>query len=175
MTIVNREILRLNVLIGDLLDYTNPKPKQVVDFDLAVLVDELLQVARADQVFADVELASEIDRTLPIQADPAKLRQVLWNLVRNAAEAAKAGGKHVKVIARDLPGGARIVVEDDGPGIAKALLGRIFEPFITTKPKGTGLGLATSHSVIAEHGGRIDVETEVGKGTKMVVWLPRPG
>jgi two-component system sensor histidine kinase PilS (NtrC family) len=174
MAIVNREIQRLDVLIGGLLDYTNPRPKQPVDFDLAVLVDEVLQVARGDAVFTNVELATEIVRPIPIHADPAKLRQVLWNLVRNAAEAAAAAGKHVKVTARALSGGARISVEDDGPGIAKELVGRIFDPFFTTKPKGTGLGLATSHSVIAEHGGRIDVETDVGKGTKMVVSLPRP-
>ncbi|MGE5183164.1 MAG: two-component system sensor histidine kinase NtrB, partial [Acidobacteriota bacterium] len=175
MTIVHREIQRLNVLIGDLLDYTNPKPKQAVDFDLAVLVDELVQVARGDAVFADVELATDVSGPLPVNADPAKLRQVLWNLVRNAAEAAAAGGKHVTITARPAAGGARIAVEDDGPGIPKEQLARIFDPFFTTKPKGTGLGLATSHAVVAEHGGRIDVETEVGKGTKMVVTLPRPG
>jgi two-component system sensor histidine kinase PilS (NtrC family) len=175
MAIVHREIQRLNVLIGDLLDYANPKPKQPVDLDLAVLVDEVLQVARGDEVFTDVELASEIERPLPIQADPAKLRQVLWNLLRNAAEAAATGGRHVRVVAKPLSGGVRILVEDDGPGITKDQLGRIFEPFFTTKPKGTGLGLATSHAVVAEHGGRLEVETTVGKGTKMVVSLPRPG
>jgi two-component system sensor histidine kinase PilS (NtrC family) len=172
MAIVNREIQRLNMLIGDLLDYTNPRPKQPVDFDLAVLVDEIVQVARADSAFAEVELAIELERPVPVHADPAKLRQVLWNLLRNAAE---AGGKHVRVDARPLAGGARIVVADDGPGIGKDVLARIFDPFFTTKPKGSGLGLATSHAVIAEHGGRIDVETAVGKGTKMVVSLPRPG
>jgi two-component system sensor histidine kinase PilS (NtrC family) len=175
MTIVNREIQRLNVLIGDLLDYTNPRPKQVVDFDLAVLVDEVLQVAKGDQVFAEVELASDVERPLAVHADPAKLRQVLWNLVRNAAEAAAEGGKHVTITAKKLSGGARITVADDGPGIPESVMGRIFDPFFTTKPKGNGLGLATSHSVIAEHGGRIDVESAVGKGTKMVVSLPRPG
>ncbi len=175
MAIVHREIQRLNVLIGDLLDYANPKPKQPVDLDLAVVVDEVLQVARADQVFTDVDLASEIERPLPIHADPAKLRQVLWNLLRNAAEAAATGGRHVRVTASAQSGGARIVVEDDGPGITKEQLGRMFEPFFTTKPKGTGLGLAMSHAVVAEHGGRLDVESQVGKGTKMVVSLPRPG
>jgi two-component system sensor histidine kinase PilS (NtrC family) len=175
MAIVHREIQRLNVLIGDLLDYANPKPKQAVDLDLAVVVDEVLQVARGDQVFTDVDLASEVERPLNIHADPAKLRQVLWNLLRNAAEAAATGGRHVRVTASAQSGGARIVVEDDGPGITKDQLGRIFEPFFTTKPKGTGLGLAMSHAVVAEHGGRLDVESEVGKGTKMVVSLPRPG
>ena len=173
MTIVQREVQRLNVLLGELLDYANPKPKQEVELDLATLVEEVLQVARGDQLFAEVELATSIDAPLPVRADPAKLRQVLWNLVRNAAEAAVVGGKHVRVEARRVGGETRIVVGDDGPGIPKELLARVFEPFFTTKPAGTGLGLATSHAVIAEHGGRIDVETAVAGGTRMVVTLPQ--
>ena len=175
MTIVNREVDRLNVLIGDLLDYANPRPSQPIDFDLDVLVSETLQVALADQAFADIEVATNIAGPLPIRADSAKLRQVLWNLLRNAADAAAAGGKHVTVSATrgDDDDEARIIVEDDGPGIPADRIANIFDPFFTTKQKGTGLGLATSHAVIAEHGGRIDVDSEVGKGTKMVVTLPR--
>ena len=171
MTIVHREIQRLNVLIGDLLDYATPRPKQPVDIDAAVLVEETVQVARSDQAFAEVELMCEVDRPLPLHADPAKLRQVLWNLVRNAAE---SGGKRVSVEARRVGGDVVISVADDGKGIAKELVARIFDPFFTTKQKGSGLGLATSHAVIAEHGGRIDVETEPDKGTKMMVVIPGP-
>lgn len=173
MAIVNREIQRLNVMIGDLLDYANPRPRQSVDFDLAVLVEETLQVARGDQSFASVEVSADVDKPLPLHADPAKLRQVLWNLLRNAADAASAGGKHVRVTARDDAGGATITISDDGPGIDPEQVTHIFDPFFTTKSKGTGLGLSTCHAVVAEHGGRIDVESEVGKGTKMVVRLPR--
>jgi signal transduction histidine kinase len=177
MTIVHREVQRLNNLIGDLLNYANPRAKQTVDFDLATLVAETVQVARGDQNFADVELVADTDADLQIHADPAKLRQVVWNLIRNAADAASTGGKHVRVEARRGKDGVTISVADDGPGIPEALLGRIFDPFVSTKQKGTGLGLATCHAIIAEHGGRIDVETEADKGTKMLVWLPgtRPG
>lgn len=169
MTIVHREIQRLNALIGDLLDYANPRPKQVVDLDLATLVDETVQVARADAAFAGTELVAEVERPLTVHADPAKLRQVLWNLVRNAAE---AGAKHVRVEAKS---GVTITIADDGWGMAKDVLARMFDPFFTTKPKGTGLGLAICFAIVAEHGGRIDVDTEVGKGTKVVVTLPAPG
>jgi two-component system sensor histidine kinase PilS (NtrC family) len=172
MAIVNREIGRLNVLIGDLLDYANPRPSQPADFDLGSLVEETVRVARAEPAFADVELACEVDHPLPIHADPAKLRQVVWNLVRNASDAAAGGGKHVRVEARHRDDVVTVVVSDDGPGIAKELVGRIFDPFVTTKQKGTGLGLATCHAVVAEHGGRIDVETNPGAGTKMIVTLP---
>ena len=137
------------------------------------MIEETLQVARGDQAFADVELASDLARPLRIHADPAKLRQVLWNLLRNAADAAAGGGKHVQIAAAGNHVETAITVRDDGRGIAPEQLGRIFDPFFTTKSKGTGLGLATCHAIIAEHGGRIDVDSEVGKGTKMVVRIPR--
>lgn len=172
MNIVSREIQRLNVLIGDLLDYANPRPSQHVELDLGVMVRETVQVARADQAFAAVELTCETDE-LEITADPAKVRQVLWNLLRNASDAAATGGKHVKVEARATDDGAAISVEDDGPGIPKDKIARIFDPFFTTKQTGTGLGLATCHAIVTEHGGRIDVDSEPGKGTRMVVHLQR--
>ena len=173
MTIVHREIQRLNVLIDDLLDYANPRPSQHVDFDLAVLVRETCQVVRADKAFEAIELTCDADTAIPLRADSAKLRQVVWNLLRNAADAAATGGNHVRVEARHQPTtGVTITVADDGAGIAPDQLARIFDPFFTTKKKGTGLGLATCHAIIAEHGGHIDVESEVGKGTKMVVRLP---
>jgi len=175
MTIVHREIQRLNVLIGDLLDYARPRPSQPVDFDLGVLVREVIQVARADQSFTDTELAVEVDAPLTVHADPAKLRQVVWNLVRNAADAAATGGKHVVVEARADGDDITIAIADDGPGIPADQLARIFDPFFTTKQKGTGLGLATCHSIVAEHGGHIDASSEHGKGAKLVVHLPRTG
>ena len=174
MTIVNREVDRLNVLIGDLLDYANPRPIQFVDFDVDVLVRETLQVIRGDQAFADIDVTTNIAGPLPIRADSAKLRQVMWNLLRNAGEAAGAGGKHVAVTVTIGPADdVMIIVGDDGPGIPADRLTNIFDPFFTTKEKGTGLGLATCHAVIAEHGGAIDVESTPGKGTQMIVTLPR--
>ena len=171
MQIVTREVERLNVLIGDLLDYANPRPSEPVDFDLGSLVEETLRVARTEAAFADIELTGEIARPLSITADPAKLRQVVWNLVRNARDAAAIGGKHVHVVVEKRADYAVISVHDDGPGIAKELVARIFDPFVTTKQKGTGLGLATSHAVVSELNGRIDVETEIGAGTTMIVTL----
>jgi two-component system sensor histidine kinase PilS (NtrC family) len=173
MAIVHREIQRLNGLIGDLLDYANPRPPHRVDFDLGVLVEETLQVARAEPAFAQVTMAMQVDRPLPIHADPAKLRQVLWNLLRNAADAATTGGRHVHVEAHRTLDATTIIVSDDGPGIAAEQLAHIFDPFFTTKSKGTGLGLAICHAIVAEHQGHIDVSSELGRGTMMEVILPR--
>ena len=172
MTIVHREIQRLNVLIGDLLDYANPRPSQPVELDVSLLISEICQVVRSDDKFGEVELMTEVPPKLVITADPSKVRQVLWNLLRNAADAAAEGGKHVRVAAAAEHDCTMIVVEDDGPGISREQQPRIFDPFFTTKRKGTGLGLATCHAVVAEHGGRIDVESTPGKGTRMIVRLP---
>ena len=119
-----------------------------------------------------IQTTVDVDEPLAVHADPAKLRQVVWNLLRNAADAAASGGKHVRVEARRAGDQATVIVEDDGPGIPPDRVSRIFDPFFTTKQKGTGLGLATCHAIVAEHGGQIDLASEVGKGTKMVVRIP---
>ena len=175
MQIVVREIDRLNALITDLLDYANPRPRQTTRFDLAVLIEETVTVFRQDKSRGDVDVATILPPpgTVWLEADAAKLRQVVWNLVRNAADAAAAGSGHVAVSVSDEGEQVEIAIADDGPGIAAEHLPRIFDPFFTTKKKGTGLGLATCLSVITEHGGEIDVSSEVGKGTRFVIRLAR--
>jgi signal transduction histidine kinase len=109
--------------------------------------------------------------------DGAKIRQVLVNLIQNAAEAMGEAGGHVTVRASVLAASDTVVlaVEDDGPGIARDDLDRLFEPFFTTKFTGTGLGLTISKSLIEQHGGRIEVESEPGRGSTFFVFLPAGG
>ncbi|MCA9673438.1 MAG: hypothetical protein H6709_09100 [Kofleriaceae bacterium] len=174
MAIVIREIDRLNALINDLLDYANPRPRESVPFDFAHLVEETLQVARQDRGALAVEVAlARPAEAVEVVADAAKLRQVVWNLVRNASDAAATGGSHVHVSVRATRDAAILEVADDGPGIAPDKLARVFDPFFTTKKRGTGLGLATCHNVVTEHGGTIEVASEPGQGTMFVVTLPR--
>jgi signal transduction histidine kinase len=112
-----------------------------------------------------------------VDVDPGKLRQVLVNLIQNAAEAMPETGGHVVVRATAFPGqltteGSLVVaVEDDGPGIAADHLDRLFEPFFTTKFSGTGLGLAISKSIVEQHGGRIEVTSQPGRGTTFLLFL----
>jgi two-component system sensor histidine kinase PilS (NtrC family) len=173
MAIVIREIDRLNALINDLLDYASPRPRQAVTFDFAVMIRETVQVFRQDRGFGGVDVTVEAPEHVELTADPAKLRQVVWNLLRNAAEAAASGGGHVKVTVRVADDAAIVEIADDGPGIAKDVLARVFDPFFTTKQKGTGLGLATCQNVVGEHGGTITVSSEPDAGTRFVVTLPR--
>ncbi len=175
MTIVTREIERLNTLISELLDYANPRPLQTSSFDLMVLLQETVQMAQQDR--GDVELALELPAApMPVVADASKLRQVIWNLVHNARDAAKDGGHHVRVQAQVHPaieGWIEVMISDDGPGMSPEVQKRIFDPFFTTKRKGTGLGLATCHGIVMDHRGRIDVESAMGRGTQVRVLLPR--
>jgi len=113
------------------------------------------------------------DGPLEAQIDGPKIRQVLLNLIQNAAEAMEDGGT-VTVRASDFPEGGGIVlaVQDDGPGIPPDQMKRVFEPFFSTKFSGTGLGLAIARSLVEQHGGTLQVDSEVGKGTNFYLILP---
>jgi two-component system sensor histidine kinase PilS (NtrC family) len=175
MEIVTREVERLDALISDMLDYTNPRPRQMVRFDVHELIVETVQVFRQDPNVGDVEvrvLEGSSRHGVRMTADPGKLRQVLWNLLRNGAEAARMGGGHVEVELQYGDDQVVIDVRDDGPGIPAEIRRHIFEPFFTTRVRGTGLGLAVVQSIIIEHGGEIDVDTQTGVGTTFAIRLP---
>jgi signal transduction histidine kinase len=140
---------------------------------------------------AGVEIEREVEPKLAIQADPGKLRQLLWNLVVNACQAMPEGGRlRVQASARRepsaqgsagagrmeaeaKPAGAEIAVMDQGVGIAEEALEHVFEPFFTTKPDGSGLGLAIVHRVVSEHGGSVRIERRRAPWSTVVrIWLP---
>lgn len=173
--IITREIDRLNNLINDLLDYTNPAQRAVAEFDLAELVGETLKVFEQDRDFEEVTVAASegIPETgVVMNGDPSRIRQVLWNLLRNAAEAASSGGGEVTVALEHIGRIAIVRVSDNGPGIDPQHLERVFDPFFTTKNAGSGLGLATTHSIVIEHGGTIRAKSELGQGCEFIVRLP---
>jgi two-component system NtrC family sensor kinase len=121
-----------------------------------------------------VAIERAFDETAPVLAQAERLERALLDLFVNACDAMAQGGV-LRVATRALAGGVEIRVEDTGVGIAPDALGRIFEPFYTTKPrgKGTGLGLLVTRGIVLDHGGTIDVQSEVGRGTAFVIRLPR--
>ena len=167
--IVQRETERLNGLITQLLEFARPHTPELMPLDLAEAVTELVQVFQNDRRLGDtrIELTSQPVR---VEADSAQLRQVVWNLLRNAAEAAPGGV--IRVAVRSQAGRALLVVTDDGPGISDDQLSRIFEPFFSTKPSGTGLGLPTVHRIVEEHRGSVEVGRHPDGGTTATVSLP---
>jgi len=187
MDIVLRETDRLNRLLTEFLEYARPGPLRLEALPVEEAVAEVLAIFDASRP-AGVEVTAELGSGLRLRADPGQVRQLLWNLLLNAAQAMPDGGT-IALTAResgppqDRPAGRRndreeegwieIGVRDGGVGIPADALDRIFDPFFTTKPGGTGLGLATVHRIVEEHGGSIRVQSAEAKGTAFHVRLPR--
>jgi len=195
MNIVLREVGRLNHLISDFLSYARPGPLNPETVQLQEVIADVLKMFDAARPDA-VEIDLSVEDGLTVFADSGQLRQVLWNLVLNAADAMPNGGQ-LRVSARVFPerdsqedasgcrkgqgeeeGKARwleIAISDDGSGIPQDQLDRIFDPFFTTKANGSGLGLATVHRIVENHGGSVRLESELGVGTTVRIRLPRGG
>ncbi|MGB5295658.1 MAG: ATP-binding protein [Thermoanaerobaculia bacterium] len=168
------ELKRVNGTLRSLLGSARPGPARLAKTDLNKLLDDVRILMAPGLRRQDVAL--ELDLTegpLEAQIDGSKIRQVLLNLIQNAAEAMEDGGT-VTVRASDFPEGGGIVlaVQDDGPGIPPEQLKRVFEPFFSTKFSGTGLGLAIARSLVEQHGGTLQVDSEVGRGTNFYLILP---
>ena len=186
MGIVLREIERLDGLITDFLAYARPaSPKQDV-VDLAPLLGELLEMNEA-AVGSDVTVSVDLPEDCRVWADEAQLRQVFWNLLRNASEAIDGPGRVViaangtpsqdgrpddRNAPEETPETVEIHVSDNGPGIPPEVMERMFDPFFTTKRSGTGLGLPTVHRIVEAQGGVLAVESEPGQGATFRITLP---
>jgi len=174
--IVLREVKRLNELVEDFLDTSRPVRLDLQRHDVALLVGDVVAAFRNDARYKGRRvLRTHAEPGLPdARVDGARLRQVLWNLLLNAAEATPDFGTIEVRVGAD--GGSLVLsVIDDGVGIAPADLRRIFDPFYTTRSGGTGLGLANVDRVARAHGGTVDVSSEPGQGTRFVIRVPIDG
>jgi two-component system sensor histidine kinase PilS (NtrC family) len=174
--IVLSESARLNHIVRDFLEYARPAPIQLVDVDVAEILDEVLLLVEHRSLPADLKIVREYPPSLPARLEPQQVRQALWNLCLNAVQAMPAGGE-MRVGASALPRSAgparlRMWVADTGPGIPEDDLPHIFEPFYSTKPEGSGLGLALVYRVLQDHGGQVEARTRPGEGTTFTLTLP---
>lgn len=169
---VGKEVDRLTQITEGYLRFARlPAPKKVAG-DAGDLLADLVAFTQADATKAGVMLELNVEPGLPqVPFEPARLRQALLNLVRNAVEAAGTGGT-VRVSAGKTATGLRVTVEDTGSGIPEEVRARLFEPFFTTKPSGTGLGLLLAKEIILEHQGELSVETSALGGAAFHVDLP---
>jgi two-component system NtrC family sensor kinase len=168
--IVEEEAIRARDIVEGLLDLSRPLPAGLDRVDLREICDDVAVRLRGSAPGESATIGVEGNGSAP--GNPAKLRQVLANLVQNATEAAGPGGR-VTVRVREAPAEARVEVEDDGPGIDSAVAGRLFEPFFTTRDRGTGFGLAVSRAIARAHGGDVTGETLPGGGARFTLHLPR--
>jgi signal transduction histidine kinase len=165
---IQRELGYLERVVNDFLEYARrPKP-ELGDVEASELLAEVAQLAGIDEIQIAVE-----PTTVMLRADRGQLRRALLNLAKNAAQAARAAGQTgadvVKLSVERADGEARIHVWNRGKEIPPETSGRLFEPFFTTREKGTGLGLAFVREIVVDHGGRIDVESAGGETTFTIV------
>lgn len=167
-----KETERLNRVVEDFLRMARPMPSQMTHCSLREELETVVTLVSRDAQNRTVSLLLEaFPDKASVSADGEKLRQAFLNIVINALQATPSGGR-VKIWIKQVESAYEIFVNDNGAGISGDALSKIFEPFFTTKPDGTGLGLAITKKIIESHGGSLSVESEVGKGTTVVVRLP---
>ena len=179
LDLIADESRRCGDLVKNLLTFSHTSPMNVQTTDLNTVVDRSVRLVAHQLELNGVELHLDLPSNLPaIQCDPGQIEQVLLALIMNAIDAMPRGGNlWVSTRMGEESDELAIKVRDDGSGIPPEILPNIFEPFLTTKETGksVGLGLAVSQNIIEGHRGRVDVHSEVGKGTTFTVTLPVEG
>jgi signal transduction histidine kinase len=172
LEIIISEVERLEKLISGILDYSKETKLFLAKVDLNRIVQETLEVLEEKLKSSNIQLKTKFSKDIKeLELDPQRIRQVLFNLIANAIEAMPQGG-NLTIITQKKKNSVRLEIEDAGKGISKEEMKNLFIPFYTTKPKGSGLGLAVSKKIIADHKGTIEVQSRVNTGTKFTIVLP---
>ncbi|MFZ1867083.1 MAG: ATP-binding protein [Steroidobacteraceae bacterium] len=171
-----QQVESMQQMVNAFSEYARAPDMRVSSFSLNQLVTEVAELYRSQDPRAAIHLSLD-ERLEGIEADRGRVRQILNNLVTNAFEALEGAPQPRLDIATRLEGGdggqyAALSVCDNGPGFQRELLGRVFDPYVTSKPKGTGLGLAIVKKIVEEHGGQIDADNRPEGGARVRVLLP---
>ena len=170
--VLTTEAKRMRELVQDLLTFAKPKSPQLKPVDIGPLVASTVSMLSGELLKKQIQWSVDCRHNgAAIHADPDQLRQVLINLIQNAADAMPAGGQ-LKITTQAVNSHLELTISDTGSGIPPALLPKIFDPFVTTKPDGNGLGLAMVYSIIQAHHGSIRANSHPGHGTFFTVSLP---
>jgi two-component system NtrC family sensor kinase len=174
--LMERETHRCTAIVRNLLDFARQREPTFTRTDVNACIDEALSLLRNQAALQRVTLAKDLAELPPVTADFGQLRQALVNVIVNACEAMEGGGT-LTVATRLVDDGAALEIEvrDTGTGIAPDDLSKALDPFFTTKAGGTGLGLSVVYGVVSRHDGRLDIESEVGRGTRVLIRLPVDG
>jgi signal transduction histidine kinase len=174
--VISEEIEHIDTIVQNFLEFARPPKLQFQQVSPSTVVNMMLQLLTHRLKAYDVTVNVDRDEFLPeIKCDPEQLKEVFMNLVENACQAMGRGG--VITISEqvvDIKGNKNCLIEvcDNGPGMPPKVLDKIFNPFFTTKEEGTGLGLSIAERIIANHGGKLTVESNVGEGTCFYITLP---
>lgn len=175
LQVVEQEVGRMENIIQGLLDFARPPKLRRVQYDLRTTVRRALNLIEGRAKHQYVTVVEQLpDRPAVVDGDPEQLHQILVNLFLNAIEAMPQGGSLTVALESNQENGnrCRVSVTDSGPGISPPVLDRIFEPFVTNKEHGTGLGLAVSHRIAKEHGGMLSAGNRAGGGAIFTLELP---
>jgi two-component system sensor histidine kinase HydH len=170
--ILIREVERLNRVISQLIEFARPLELKLAEINLPDLIDHTIALIKQEMLQNKIEVAIDIaDGLPPLKADADKIKQVLLNIFLNSLAAMKNGGNlSIKLLAgKD---NMNLIITDTGGGIEKTDLPRIYDPYFTSKPAGTGLGLAVVQKIMEAHGGAVGVESAPGRGTEVSLQFP---
>jgi two-component system NtrC family sensor kinase len=176
LELIVRETTRVSIIVRGLLDFARESRPQKRPCNINELILHTLSLVERQSVFQNIRISKNLDPGVPIiLLDANQIQQVFMNVLLNAADAMATGGT-LTISSSQVPGDSfvQVKISDTGCGIPEENLNRIFDPFFTTKAdkKGTGLGLAVSYGIIDRHRGRIEVQSEVGRGTTFTIQLP---
>jgi len=170
---LNAECQRLVNLSNDFLRFAKTSEIHTRPTDLGALIERMVDFAAPTAKLAQVEIHHVVQHDLPlVPLDGELFEKVLLNLILNAEDAMPDGGQLTIQARQNEPGWIELNLIDTGTGMPPELAARIFQPFVTTKPGGTGLGLATARKIVLAHGGTITVQSEPDHGTQFTIRLP---
>lgn len=175
MEIILKESDRLNSIITNFLNYARPAAVDFADTDVGETIREVLKLMRHSPDISDEHefIDATGEQTIVIPADAAQLKQILWNLARNAIQAMPDGGKLTVSLEEAESGRVRIKFSDTGRGMSQEQVEQLFEPFANSTTGGTGLGLSIVYQIVKDHNGAINVRSTEGVGTTITIELPR--
>ncbi len=171
--IISRESLRARTIVQQLLEFARKRPLELREVNLNKLLLETVDLVRAQMKNARIKISETYGPLPPIMGDANQLKQVFLNIINNAVHSMSENGGILTISTNADYDHVRIAIEDNGHGIPPEVLPKIFEPFFTTKrDRGTGLGLSITYKIIQSHKGKIDIKSDVGKGSTFTLELP---
>jgi len=173
LTTINQQVHRIARIVRNLGDFARLYPRQKVPTNLRDILENTLNLVRYDRNFRKIEIQTDVHDTPPLKIDPDQIQQVFLNLILNARDAMPEGGS-LSISVKQSDGHVEMCFADTGQGIDPEVRDKVFDPFFSTKgpTKGTGLGLSICYSIIKDHGGTIEIDSEKDRGTRFIIKMP---